>query len=172
MKHTYEETTVMNKQILTTPPTSITCCFSSDTLILMADGSTKRINEIKIGDQIMSINEESQEVGCDTENMVEAYFILKTEKEHEITITGDHPVFTDNGWKQVKKLVAGDKLKRGYFTKDETEFEEITSIQVKNEQRIMYNLICDDNPIIANGFVCSDFHMQYKMELIEKYKRK
>lgn len=161
----------MNTQIITTKPTSCTCCFSGDTLILMADCSTKRIDEIKIGEWIMSENGDTQQVGCDAQNNVDTYFILKTVEEHEITITGDHPVLTEQGWKQVKALVTGDKIKRAYISAQEEEFEEITSIEVKNEDRIMYNLICEDKPIIANGFVCSDFHMQYKMVLIEKYRK-
>lgn len=168
---TEEEITNMNKQILINPSTSITCCLAADTLILMGDGSHKRIEEIKTGDYILSINEEPQEVGCDTENEVETYFILKTEKERELIITGDHPVFTTKGWQQVKKLVTGDQLRYAYSTETAEEFEEIISIQVKNEKRKMYNLICDDMPLIANGFICSDFHMQYKMELMEKYKK-
>lgn len=161
----------MNTKYTLKTQTPCTCCFSDDTLILMADGTTKRIDEIKIGDWIMSLDGDTQEVECDTDNTVDTYFILKTAKGHEIKITGDHPVLTEQGWKQVKALVIGDKIKRAGCSEKEDEFEEIISIEVKNEERIMYNLICDEKPIIANGFVCSDFHMQYKMVLFEKYKK-
>ena len=161
----------MKKQILTNTCNTDTCCFSADTLILMADMSQKRVDQIRTGEMIMSIDEEVQEVGCDVENTTDTYAIIKTANEHEITITGDHPVFTEDGWKQVKHLVVGDKLKRAYLLENGAEFEEITSIEWKEEKQTVYNLICEDKPMIANGFICSDFHMQYKLVLCEKYKK-
>lgn len=142
-----------------------TCCFSKDTCILMADGSTKYIDEVKIGEWVASTEGKVEEVCCDVENEVEEVYLLKTKQGHEIMITGDHPMMTDGDWKQVKELAIGNRLMRLETLGGESAYEELAIIEVIKEKRKMYNLICEDCAIIANGFVCSDFHMQYKMVL-------
>lgn len=148
-----------------------TCCFSETTQILMADNTQKYITEIKIGDHIASINGETKEVGCDTQCQVEEYMILKTNQGHEIAITGEHPVLTDTGWKQVMTLVPGDKVACQDNPDGSYWYEEIISLELKKENKEMYNLICDDCAIIANGIVCGDFHVQYKMVMQNRFRR-
>lgn len=148
------------------------CCFAENTQILMADGSLKYIKEVKIGDLIASINGESKEVGCDTQNQVEEYFILKTKQGYEIEITGDHPVLTDQGWELVKMLSQGDKVACQDNQTEAYWYDEVISLEHKIESREMYNLICDDCAMIANGIVCGDFHVQYKMMICSRLRAK
>lgn len=142
------------------------CCFLADTFIRMGDGSEKKITDVRIGDLICTIDGDVQEVGCDTELTVDSYYIVETENRHEIKITGNHPMLTEDGWKKVEVLLVGDKVV--YISKGSNEiiFEKVKLIQMKEEKTTVYNLICEEKPLIVNGFVCSDFHMQYKMELI------
>lgn len=149
-----------------------TCCFSETTQILMADGTQKYITEVKIGDSIASINGEVKEVGCDTQNHVGEYIILKTKEGHEFAITGEHPVLTDAGWKLVMTLVPGDRVACQDNPSDSYWYEEIISLEVKKENKEMYNLICDDCAIIANGIVCGDFHVQYKMVMQNRFRKR
>jgi hypothetical protein len=74
------------------------CCFSGDTLITMADHSTKTINTIEVGDQILSYNPDTQELETNEVseiitrvNRVMFEYIL----ENGITIraSDDHPFF-------------------------------------------------------------------------------
>ena len=149
----------------------VSCCFLADTWIRMADGSEKQITEVKIGDRIFTLGGQIQEVGCDTKQMVESYYLLRTESGHEIKITGNHPILTKDGWKIVKELSLGDSvmyMPRGKIT---GVFEGVTAHHKIIENVPVFNLICEEKPLIANGFVCSDFHMQYKMELIAQIKR-
>ena len=148
-----------------------TCCFSKTTKILTADSTQKYITDIKIGDFIASTNGETTEVGCDTQSQVEEYIILKTNQGHEIEITGEHPVLTDDGWKQVMALALGDKVACQDSLDDSYWYEEVVSLELKKENREMYNLICDDCAIIANGIVCGDFHVQYKMVMQNRFRR-
>lgn len=134
----------------------------------MADGRQKRVDEVKIGEWVASIDGKTEEVCCDVDNEVEEYFLLKTKEGHQIEITGDHPMMTPDGWKTVKELVVGDRLMRLESLEGEVTFDELTALTLIKEQRKMYNLICEDCAIIANGFVCSDFHMQYKLVLFSQ----
>ena len=151
--------------------TSDICCFSETTQILMADSTQKYITDIKIGDLIASINSKTTEVGCDTQSQVEEYIILKTNQGHEIAITGEHPVLTDTGWKQVSALELGDKVACQDKLDENYWYEEVVSLELKKDNREMYNLICDDCAIIANGIVCGDFHIQYKMIMQNQFRR-
>ena len=80
------------------------CCVSGDTLITMADGTTKRADEVQVGDSVMTYNFETGEL--------EASQVLETveRKRYEqvtinfkdgtsIKITNDHILYTSVGWK-------------------------------------------------------------------------
>lgn len=140
-----------------------TCCFTADTTITMADGTTKPITDIQIGEWVCSLNNEFREVGCNVENETDEYFILKSKQGYELKATGDHPILTNQGWKQMKQILKGDSVVRWDFLSDSRQYDEVTAVELIKEKRMMYNLICDDCAIIANGFVCGDFHIQYKL---------
>ena len=134
----------------------------------MADGSLKRVNDVKNGEWVASIDGKTEEVCCDVDNEVEDYFVLQTKAGHQIEITGEHPMMTPDGWKTVKELSVGDSVMRMEVLGGTSTFDEITVLTIVKERRKMYNLICEDCAIIANGFVCSDFHMQYKLVVLSR----
>ena len=80
------------------------CCIIGDTLIAMADGSQKRIDEIVVGDEILSYNMDTGEVEVD---YVDALIVRYREIKVTITftdgtsikVTNDHPLLTTLGWK-------------------------------------------------------------------------
>ena len=80
------------------------CCVTGDTLIAMADGSQKRIDEIVVGDEILSYNMETGEVEVD---YVDALIVKYRDIKVTITFTDgtiikvsdDHPLLTTLGWK-------------------------------------------------------------------------
>ena len=145
------------------------CCFVPGTLILMADSSLKPVEEIENYEWILSTENEKKEVGCTTEETAEEYYILKTKEGHEIQITGEHPMMTDKGWKLVKRLEIGTKLARWNHKNVQTEFDSLEFIDIKKQNSMVYNLICDDCAVVANGFICGDFHVQYQMTVLTKY---
>ncbi len=147
------------------------CCYAPDTLILMADGTLKPVQDIENFEWILSTENEKKEVGCTTEEPAEEYYILKTEEGHEIRVTGEHPMMTDKGWKLVKRLEVGAKLARWNHVTETTKFDTLVSIEQKEYKGMVYNLICDDCAVVANGFVCGDFHVQYQMSVLSCYLR-
>jgi len=80
------------------------CCVSGDTEILMADGTTKRADEVQIGDMVKSYNFESGEIentkilSTTIVNRIQQ-ITLKFNDGSELKITNDHALFTEFGWK-------------------------------------------------------------------------
>ena len=80
------------------------CCVTGDTLISMADGSQKRIDEIALGDEILSYNMETGEVEVDyVDALVVKYRDIKVTITFTdgtiIKVSDDHPLLTTLGWK-------------------------------------------------------------------------
>ena len=106
-------------------------CLDGDTVVTMADRSTKKIKGVKIGDKILSYNKGKLrvktvgEVKQGSSNTMRQLFLQTPEgKDFTIKATGGHPFYTkDNKWavispddahfdasKPVKKLEVGDTL--------------------------------------------------------------
>jgi hypothetical protein len=83
------------------------CCFVAGTLISMADGTTKVIEDIKEGDIILSVLDGTQEI---IENGIRAtvevvrseLYTVTLDNGNTFTITDDHPVWVEGkGWSSV-----------------------------------------------------------------------
>ncbi|MEU8424365.1 RHS repeat-associated core domain-containing protein [Micromonospora sp. NPDC048835] len=87
--------------------------FSGDTKVLMADGTTKRFDEIKAGDEVMAADPETGEQGprvitdvwVHQDDLVDLQLVGDT-----LTTTEDHPFWnrTDRQWQRADELDAGD----------------------------------------------------------------
>jgi hypothetical protein len=92
------------------------CSFSGDTEVLMADGTTKPISEIKEGDQVIAADPETGEKGPRTVTAVmvhdDTVLELATQDGGSITTTEDHPYYnvTDKQWERADRLDPGDSL--------------------------------------------------------------
>ncbi|MFI7511202.1 FG-GAP-like repeat-containing protein [Micromonospora aurantiaca] len=92
------------------------CSFSGETEVLLADGSTKAIRDIRIGDQVLATNPETGEEGRRTVTHLwvheDQLFDLKVDGG-ALSTTEDHPFWneTDKQWQQSQELTAGDELR-------------------------------------------------------------
>lgn len=107
------------------------CCFSGDTLITMADNSTKPINMIEVGDQILSYNFDTEQLETNEvaeiitrvnrvmfEYILENGITLKASDDHPLFVVGKgfssmNPELTKQGYKSlpdVGMIAAGDSL--------------------------------------------------------------
>ena len=85
-------------------------CFAPDTQILMADGTTKDIQLVEIGDYVISYNEETNEFI--PKQVLESYPHYQTPKMVKLTfnngiileLTPGHPICSTNGWKSLDIL--------------------------------------------------------------------
>lgn len=102
-------------------------CFPAGTKVLMADGSTKSIEDVKEGDEVLAADpSDGQPAGPHKvqelhENWTRRLIHILVRKDGdvgsggEIQATGEHPFWTVNrGWVNAKDLVAGDRLLSPY----------------------------------------------------------
>lgn len=92
------------------------CSFIGTTEVVMADGTTKPISEIKVGDQILAADPDSGERGPRTVTAVHVHqdtvVDLVTGVGEKVTTTEDHPFWdaTDGRWERADQLDPGDDL--------------------------------------------------------------
>lgn len=108
-----------------------TYCLLGDSKILMSNFTEKDISDIKIGDEILAFDEFPEEKGRFRklktakvthlfENESEDIYKLKSMAGgRDLFITGNHPVLTDNGWKNVNNI-DNDKIMK--FLHSDTDF--------------------------------------------------
>ena len=151
------------------------CCVYEDTLITLADGSTKRADEIVVGDKIQSYNFETGEIEVDTITDI----IQRTRSElvtinfkdgTSIKLTNDHPLYTELGWKCYDKekgemsytdlgivgdFEVGDKL----FSLSKYFDKEVVSIEYEEDRTNGYNTyqfgVEKNSNYFANGVLSS-----------------
>lgn len=130
-------------------------CFVEGTKILVSmDGTTKNVEDVKVGDQIISYN-----VNTNTFYPTEVYTIICNENDidvaevefdngNKVLMSASHPLRTRKGWHSItcvngyEELVVGDEVKS--FSND---YVKITSIN-------RYNA---NPPIVAYAFAVHDY---------------
>ena len=135
-------------------------CVEENTLVTMKDGTQKPIKDIKNGEEVITINPDNLKMEV---SKIHSHFIIDskvkgnpvykiTAGDKYIIATDDHPFLTENGWKEVRDLVIGERLAMGNTEK--TVFNSITNI-VKVEHCNVADFTTESNnhSFIANGFV-------------------
>jgi len=136
-------------------------CFPSGTLVLMADGTTKPIEEVEVGDEVFAMDVENDgeivaRLVTDThQNKTMRLFIVQFDidqdgiSDGEFKATGEHPIWTSNaGWLDTKDLAIGDVL-----LTDRKEPVEVLSVLIEEGFSQTHNLSVDD---IHTFFIVSD----------------
>lgn len=132
-------------------------CVEKGTKISLFDGSLKNIEDIVVGDKVLSLNEKTLKITSDVVSRVwktekKEVYHLKTKRGMEFRAAGTHPILTNNGWKQIKDIspddfIAGIENSDIYW--DQVEKVENTGVQVE-----MYDIEVENNHnYIANGIV-------------------
>jgi hypothetical protein len=134
----------------------------------MSDGTQKNIEDIRLNDEVFSVNK--QNYIANTNKVSEVHDIEPSEQilitiNNSITSTDGHLYLTKGGWKsynpeksrkiyaeydlEISKLELGDIL----FTADMGEVE-LKSLSVKTEVTKVYNFTVEnDNTYVANNFI-------------------
>ena len=113
-------------------------CFVAGTLVMTKQG-LKAIEEIKVGDQVLSYNDNLEIF--EYKDVVELYTNETTELCHihteneEIVCTPNHSVLTIDGWKEAKELTNKDLIKTS------TGYVKVLSIKLEQleEKQAVYN---------------------------------
>ena len=136
-------------------------CFAADTPVLMADGTTKPIQDIQVGDQVAAWNPDTGQT--EPRPVTDAYThddvptLRVTTTAGEVVTTATHPFYVhDKGYTPAADLHTGDRL----HTPDGTPVE-ILTIQATGKTQTVHNLAVADlhnyhvviasNPILVHN---------------------
>lgn len=125
-------------------------CFLAGTPILMADGSLKPIENVKVGDALIAFDEKTRTF---KEDKVLKFFVHDTNKylliNNYLKVTANHPVYHEGKWMEIGKLKVGDNI-----LNSKGEPEPILSVKEIRGETTVYNL--EVNPYhtyVAGGIV-------------------
>ena len=124
-------------------------CFAADTLVMMADDSSRKIIDIKVGDKVKSFNIKTGKI-MDTEvintkkGVAGYYYVING----GLKVTPPHPFCTpDDKWVKI------EDLKEGQTVRISSSVRKISSIEHKLESQRIYNIYVKHN---HNFFVSGD----------------
>lgn len=128
-------------------------CIYSDADVMMADGSLKKISDVKIGDFVETYNEElgywePMPVAGVYNNGIKHTYKLVLENGFWIRATADHPVKVVGRWKEIRELNIGDYVVTGQELP-----EKVVDIIDYGEEEV-YDLEIEENHnFVANGIL-------------------
>ncbi|HEX6767688.1 MAG TPA: radical SAM protein [Polyangiaceae bacterium] len=151
-------------------------CLSGDTAILMADGRTKALAEIRVGERIYgtvrrghSRHYTSTEV-LDHWSVVKSAYRVTVDDGTTLVTSGDHRLLTRRGWKHVSEgaagleqrpsLDAGDELLGGRgnlrfaeATVEGSSTARVVSVRTLDDTMKLFDITTGTGDFIANGVV-------------------
>lgn len=91
-------------------------CLDQNTPVLMHDGSTKKIKDIKVGEEVQTFHPETMKTSItkvvyhQTKPTTKEMYRITTYSGHTIDATFDHKFMTHQGWKEVGNLTQDDLM--------------------------------------------------------------
>lgn len=126
-------------------------CFLAGTEISLADGTTKPVEDIAVGDVVLAYDEASGEMKPDAvkqvhrPTLVDSYLVVN-ERLH---LTSAHPVLSDGAWVEIGDLRVGDSL-----TAADGGTVTIDSIEEVREPVTVYNFAVNPyGTYVADGII-------------------
>lgn len=138
-KSTLEENNIQEGGVLQLNVEMVAGCFLPGTRVTLSDGKQIRIENLKVGDKVLSYDTGKKEF-CD--GIVSDIFVGESNEylilNDKLRVTGSHPIYSNNQWIQAKSLTEGDLL----YTEDRISFP-IRSIKTQQIRTAIYNLHLD-----------------------------
>jgi len=93
-------------------------CLHPDSSVRMADGSKKKISDVEIGDIVLTVNENTNEIETKEVDYIyknlskgQQMYEIETECGKILKVTGNHKLRLKNGlWKKAEDLILSDEL--------------------------------------------------------------
>jgi len=121
-------------------------CFPAGTKITLSDNSLKNIEDVMVGENVLTYNEETGfnetgVVGDLKKHEVSSVIKLTFDGEKTIITTNEHPFFVkEKGWVKANELQSNDICKT-----DLLEDKKIVSVEILEETHTVYNLLSVSN---------------------------
>jgi intein/homing endonuclease len=140
-------------------------CFAAGTKVLLSDGSSKNIEDIKTGDIVLSYNlstneNENKVVGRLLSVLSDHISYVSLSNGTTLKVTNDHPIYTNKGWAAIdveltktKYDLPVEELVIGGMVKTIDSNVEVISIETKDESTMTFTLkdVEDNANFYADG---------------------
>lgn len=145
-------------------------CFTENTLVSMANGTFKKIKEVKSGEKVKSYDEKTKRIVEDivgevirhpADEMGEYYIVIQTYDGKKVEVTPNHPIYRNGKWVAAEYIKTGDLL-----LNDENKDTQVILTQKVYKQVSVYNLGVIKNHnyftnfLVHNKKVVSDIFMK------------
>jgi len=132
------------KKLLIVAPRHHAKCQSGEHDVILANGQTRKLKDIQVGDKIQSIRPDNLKFEEDTitakiHSGMKECIKVHTRSNHFVDITKDHLVLTFDGWKRGDELSVGDYVASPRRIKSEWHKNNVTS----EEARLLAYLIAE-----------------------------
>ena len=117
-----------------------TACFTAGTPVLLADGTSKPIEDIAVGDKVTAYNPDTGKT--ETRDVVRTFvhhdvptYDVTLDTGEKVTTTSEHPFWVEGeGWTPATQLRAGDRLRQPDCTS-----AEVASVRPTGQTGTVYN---------------------------------
>lgn len=130
-------------------------CFIAGTDILLSNGDNKNIEDIQIGEEVLTYNEKTNLtepgiVGEVKTHEVTSVIRLTLDNENIITTTAEHPFFVEGEW-----VLAGHLQPLDICIKSDGSESIVSTVEVLSESHTVYNLlsVSHNHNFFANGIL-------------------
>lgn len=125
-------------------------CFDGDTLILMADGTSRPIDQVKVGDYILTKENDlssklvAAKVTSTKQAQESGYLVIN----NQLKVTPDHKLWVNKSWMEAALIKVGDSL-----TDSQNQQIKVNSLEWVRGKFTVYNLTVDKyNTFFAQNF--------------------
>jgi intein/homing endonuclease len=140
-------------------------CFAAGTKVILADGSSKNIEDVQSGDVVVSHNlstnvDENKVVGRLLSILSDHISYVTLSNGTILKVTNDHPIYSNNGWAAIDVELTKTKyefhvteLNIGDLVKTTNEYVEVINIETKTEPTMVFTLkdVEDNANFYADG---------------------
>ena len=149
--------------------TSLQTCLSGDTLISMADGLKKRIDQIKVGDIVTTVYGNEKVIFTDalSHKVKDKYIVYYFSDGIKLTIIKDHRVYSSKHkrYVHISSLINGDKV----VLENGKQIELLYKKVYCNKEICHYTLYTENcNGYYANGVLCGNIFANIKPKWARK----
>lgn len=131
-------------------------CFIAGTEISLANGDVKNIEDVAVGEKVLTYNEETKEtegglVGDLKKHEVDSVIRVTLDNTNIIVTTAEHPFYVvDGGW-----IKAGELQPLDVCLKEDGKESLISTVEVLDEKHEVFNLlsISENHNFFANGIL-------------------
>jgi hypothetical protein len=115
--------------------------------VMLSNNILVNVNNLKVGDNIMTTNGNTIIEELITEHMREGYYVINNELE----ITNDHPIFVNASmWKRTEDLLIGDVINNVRIDTMEYISKITPTVSIVTEFN-SYNVYCNENLYTVHG---------------------